>query len=48
VISTGGIAALAAKLVRSKKSVRNDNTKKVTQRRNDDGYIEHGTSNDDE
>jgi hypothetical protein len=38
VFSTGGIAALAMKVVRWKKS----GSKKVTERRNDDVYIENG------
>jgi hypothetical protein len=42
VMSTGGIAALAAKMVASKKSVPNENSKKMTERRNDHVYIERG------
>ncbi len=37
VISTGGIAALAVRIVRGKKSGSQDNSRNVTERRNDDG-----------
>jgi|CZKD01.1.fsa_nt_gi hypothetical protein len=37
VMSTGGIAALAVKIVRGKKSGSEENLKNVTERRNDDG-----------
>ena len=37
VISTGGIAALAVKIVRGKKSGFEDKPKDVAERRNDDG-----------
>ena len=40
VTSTGGIAALAVKLIRGKKSGEEDNSKKM-KRRNDDGDDEH-------
>lgn len=46
VMSTGGMAALAAKAVGSKKNGRNDNSSKTTEKRNGDAYIEHG--NDDQ
>jgi hypothetical protein len=36
VMSTGGIAALAVKIVRGKKDERKDNSKNRTQRRTDD------------
>jgi hypothetical protein len=36
-VSTGGIAALAVNMVRGTKRVQSDNSKKVTERRNDDG-----------
>jgi len=36
-VSTGGIAALAVNMVRGKKRVQNDNSKKVTERRNGNG-----------
>jgi hypothetical protein len=36
-VSTGGIAALAVNIVRGKKHVQNDNSKKVTERRNGNG-----------
>lgn len=39
-VSTGGIAALAVKMVRGTKQVRNDNSQKVTERRNHDGNDE--------
>jgi len=42
VMSTGGIAALAARIVRGKKSDRKDNSKDMTKRRNNDGNDEHG------
>jgi hypothetical protein len=45
VMSTGGIAAFALKMVRGKKSGAKDNSKSVTERRNDDGNDERG--NDD-
>jgi hypothetical protein len=45
VMSTGGIAAFAVKIVRKKKSGPKDNSKNVTERRNDDGNDERG--NDD-
>jgi hypothetical protein len=37
VMSTGGIAALAVRIVRGKKSGTEDNSKTVTEGRNDDG-----------
>jgi hypothetical protein len=37
VMSTGGIAALAVKMVRRKKVEPTDNSKSVMERRNDDG-----------
>ena len=37
VMSTGGIAALAVRIVRGKKSSAQDNSKNMTERRNDDG-----------
>jgi hypothetical protein len=37
VISTGGIAALAVKVVRWKNNDENHDSKKLTERRNDDG-----------
>jgi hypothetical protein len=37
VISTGGIAALAVKVVRWKNNDANHDSKKLTERRNDDG-----------
>jgi len=37
VMSTGGIAALAVRVVRGKKSGTEANSKTVTERRNDDG-----------
>jgi hypothetical protein len=37
VMSTGGIAALAVRIVRGKKGGSQDNSKNVTERRNDDG-----------
>jgi hypothetical protein len=37
VMSTGGIAALAVRIVRGKKSGTEDNSKTVTERRNNDG-----------
>jgi hypothetical protein len=37
VMSTGGIAALAVRIVRGKKSATEDNSKTVTERRNNDG-----------
>jgi hypothetical protein len=46
VMSSGGIAALAVKMVGSRKKGRNENSKKVTERRNDHVHIEDG--NDDE
>jgi hypothetical protein len=42
VLSTGGIAALAAKMVGLKKSVPNDNSKKITERRYDHVHIKGG------
>ena len=42
VMSTSGIAALAAKLIVSKKRVHNDSSKKMTDRRNDHVHIERG------
>ncbi len=45
VMSTGGIAALAVKIVRRKKSEPTDNSNHVTERRNDDGN--DGRSNDE-
>jgi hypothetical protein len=45
VMSTGGIAALAVKIVRGKKSEPTDNSNHVTERRNDDGNDE--PSNDE-
>ena len=50
VISTGGIAALAVKIVRGKKGEPKDNSKNVMGRRNDDGNNERGNderSNDE-
>jgi hypothetical protein len=44
VMSTGGIAALAVRIVRGKKSGEKDNSKQVTKRSNDDGNDER--SND--
>ncbi|MGP0018090.1 MAG: hypothetical protein ACLPHP_05945 [Candidatus Sulfotelmatobacter sp.] len=41
VMSTGGIAALAVKVIRGKKSGDEDNSKEVTKRRNYDGNHEH-------
>jgi hypothetical protein len=37
VMSTGGIAALAVRIVRGKKSGSQKNSKNMTERRNDDG-----------
>jgi hypothetical protein len=37
VMSTGGIAALAVRIVRGKKSGSQDNSENMTERRNDDG-----------
>lgn len=37
VMSTGGIAALAVRIVRGEKSSAQDNSKNMTERRNDDG-----------
>ncbi len=37
VMSTGGIAALAVKIVRGKRSGSEENLKNVTERRNEDG-----------
>ena len=37
VMSTGGIAALAVRIVRGKKSGSQDSSKNMTERRNDDG-----------
>jgi len=37
VMSTGGIAALAVRMVRGKKSGPQDNSKDATERRNDNG-----------
>ena len=37
VMSTGGIAALAVRIVRGKKSGSQDNSNNMTERRNDDG-----------
>ena len=37
VMSTGGLAALAVKMARGKKSLHDDNSKNMTERRNDDG-----------
>jgi hypothetical protein len=37
VMSTGGIAALAVRIVRGKKSGSQDNSKNLTEGRNDDG-----------
>jgi len=37
VMSTGGIAALAVRIVRGKKSGSEENLKNMTERRNDDG-----------
>ena len=45
VMSTGGIAALAVKIVHGKKSESTDNSNHVTERRNDDGNDER--SNDE-
>jgi hypothetical protein len=45
VMSTGGIAALALKMVRGKKLGPKDLSKNVTERRNDDGSDEHGNHN---
>jgi hypothetical protein len=42
VMSTGGIAAIALKIVRGKKSGSKDNSTNVTERRNDDGNDERG------
>lgn len=41
VMSTGGIAALAVKVIRGKRSGDEDNSKQVTKRRNGDGNDEH-------
>jgi len=40
VMSTGGIAALAVKLIRGKKSVEEHNSTNITKRSNDDGNDE--------
>jgi hypothetical protein len=40
VMSTGGMAAFALKMVRRKKVVPKDNSKNTTERRNDDGNDE--------
>jgi hypothetical protein len=45
VMSTGGIAAFAVKIVRRKKSGPKDNSKSVTERRNDRGNDERGNLN---
>jgi hypothetical protein len=45
-VSTGGIAALAVNLVRGKKRVQNDNSKKVTERRNGNGNDNDTSSNE--
>jgi hypothetical protein len=45
VMSTGGIAALALKIVRGKKSGAEDNSKNVTERRNDNGNDGSGNHN---
>jgi hypothetical protein len=37
VMSTGGIAALAVKIVRRKKNGQHDNSNNLTERRNEDG-----------
>ena len=39
-LSTGGIAALAVKIVGSKRTEKTDRTKNITERRNDDGNHE--------
>jgi len=39
-LSTGGIAALAVKLVGGKRIAKTDGSKKLTERRNDDGNHE--------
>jgi hypothetical protein len=39
-MSTGGIAALAVKLIRGKKSVEEHNSTNITKRSNDDGNDE--------
>ena len=41
VMSTGGIAALAVKIVRGKKNGGGNNSENMTKRRNDDGNDEH-------
>lgn len=41
VMSTGGIAVLAVRIVRGKKSDKEDTSKDITKRRNDDGNHEH-------
>jgi hypothetical protein len=43
VMSTGGIAAVAVRFVRGKKSGRNENSKNATERRNDDGNHDEQT-----
>jgi hypothetical protein len=50
VMSTGGIAALTLKIFRGKKSGPKDNSKTVTERRNDNGNDERGNDerNDNE
>jgi hypothetical protein len=48
VMSTGGIAALAVKIVRGKSGGQQDNSKNMSERRNDDGNHDNeqnGTGN---
>lgn len=42
-VSTGGIAALFVRMVRGKKRVKNEDSKNVTERRNDDGNNERNS-----
>jgi hypothetical protein len=42
VMSTGGIAAFALKIVRGKKSGAKDNSKNLRERKNEDGNDERG------
>jgi|HubBroStandDraft_4_1064222.scaffolds.fasta_scaffold821596_2 hypothetical protein len=44
-VSTGGIAALAVNMVRGTRKVQNENPKKGTERRNDDGNNDDNKQN---
>jgi len=46
VMSTGGVAALAVKMVRGKNGGRQDNSKNMSERRNDDGNHDNEQNDD--